>query len=149
MLSKPRDPRKHGLKEPLQMLTDTHEIDLFDLEGRNGIPISALVKASNKIIKDVSLLSGYSIVIPPSIVHYDEWNVSLKYSTEHPNPNYATEKQAYDAQVAKYEAEMLAYEQEKAIFKLDDNNPRKLDAQIEGIENRLARLKEQRAKLND
>lgn len=140
---RPRDPRNHG-KKPQKIWTKTDDIYLADLDRDEKVPLSTLVSAWNKALKDIED-QGYRIIEGPYFEagsYYGRGN-KLTYTYEQDNPNYEAEIAEWNAAIAQYELEFEAWKNfdEERKQALNAAQVKSIDAQIERTERRLANLR--------
>jgi len=140
MSRRPQDPRHHGLKEPQKLIQKTDRIILADLdeERTQKVPLLSVINAWAKILRDHES-QGHRITEGPYFNSGSFYGsaLSLAYTYEWDNVQYAEEKLAYDAAVSDYESQLerfkLAEEKKKSA-------PPDVDEQIARAEKRLANL---------
>jgi hypothetical protein len=140
IMRRPQDPRHHGLKEPQKVIQITQRLALADLsKSSSELSLRSVINAWSKTLKDHES-QGHRIAEGPyfsSSTFYGS-ALSLTYTYEWDNVQYAEEKLAYDAAVSDYESQLerfkLAEEKKKGA-------PPDVDDQIARAEKRLANLK--------
>jgi hypothetical protein len=135
-MKKPVDPRKHGLKEPQQVLTNIQYIYPPNMGGHFDKKTSLFdaVDLYNKELKE-HLKHGRRVVNGPFIS-----NIGITYTVEWDNQLYALELDAYNAAIIKYEQEVAAYIKHEDDKKNRRLLPPNLDDKIKRVKERLANL---------
>lgn len=140
-IKKPQDPRKHGLKEPSKVLTETGRIYIADLGQDHKTPLRAVIDAWHKALKDHDF-RGHRISEGPHFTssYYGNAPLVLLYTYEWDNPAYEAEKTAYDVTIAQYEKDLAAC----ALYEEEAKKPPNLTEKIERAKQRLANLEAER-----
>ncbi len=140
-MRKPIDPRTQG-SEPERTHSRKERVTLANA---NQVSLETAVGAWTRIVKD-HLSQGQRIASGPTI-DAGSYYISLTYTYEWDNLNYAVEKAEWDAAIANYEQELVAWKEyeERRKKNLKEASAKDLDLQITRAEHRLANLKAAKA----
>jgi hypothetical protein len=143
-MNKPKDPRKHGLKQPEKIINVKSHLSFPTSEDTRDVSFIGIVEEWAERLED-HLRQGHTVTKEPTIgvqQGFSNTEIRLYYSFSYPNVVYDLELATYEKAIAKFAEDLLAFNMEELKIK---NHKPDLSAKIERAKQRLANLEASQA----